>query len=69
MAGYLRWLAPRYTQIAASTPLARPHASELPPAQSGTHRRTPGIVAELAAAAGFFLNYAQQAGAITQGPG
>ncbi|MCY4088271.1 MAG: hypothetical protein OXG37_15640 [Actinomycetia bacterium] len=65
MAGYLRWLAPRYTQIAAQLrcETARLRAAA---AQSGTHRRTPGIVAELAAAAGFFLNYAQQAGATTQ---
>ena len=64
MAGYLRWLAPRYTQIAAQLrcETARPRAA----AQSGTHRHTPGIVAELAAVAGFFLNYAQQAEVTTQ---
>ncbi|MCY4085323.1 MAG: hypothetical protein OXG37_00145 [Actinomycetia bacterium] len=63
MAGYLRWLAPQYTQIAGRFPreVARLRAAA---SQNGTHRRTPVIVAELAAAD--FLNYAQQAGAITQ---
>ena len=63
--GYLRWLAPQNTQIAAQLPIevARLRSAA---AQSGTHRRTPLIVAELAAAAGYFLNYAQQAGAIIQ---
>ena len=65
-AGYLRWLAPRYTQIAAQLPSEVARLRAAAATASGTHRRTPVIVAELAAAAGYFLNYAHQTGAITQ---
>ena len=65
MAGYLRWLAPQYTEITSRFPVevARLRAAA---SQNGTHRRTPVIVAELATAAGYFLDYARQTGAISQ---
>ena len=64
MAGFLRWLAPHYNETAVQLPgeSARLRAA----AQGGPHRRTPGIVADLAAAAGYFLAYALHAGAINQ---
>lgn len=64
MAGFLRWLAPRYgglreglrEEVVALREQAR---------ESATHRRTPEIVANLAAGVRCFLAFAQDIGAVT----
>jgi hypothetical protein len=66
MAGYLRWLAPRYSTIRAG--LRQEHAALREKALAegnGQHARTPGIVADLALGVGHFLSFAVEAGAIT----
>ena len=63
MSGYIRWLATRYEGIRES--LKEEHA-ELRRAAgaSGQHRRTPGIVADLALGLRYFLLFAYESGAI-----
>ena len=63
MSGYIRWLAARYEGIRES--LKEEHA-ELRKAAgaSGQHRRTPGIVADLALGLRYFLLFAHESGAI-----
>src|SRR5918994_4761807 len=63
MSGYIRWLATRYDGIRES--LKEEHA-ELRRAAgaSGQHRRTPGIVANLALGLRYFLIFAHESGAI-----
>lgn len=64
MAGFLRWLAPRYREIRAS--FGEEHA-ELRDAASTSemHRRTPGIVADLALGLRYVLTFAHDAGALS----
>ncbi len=63
MSGYIRWLAARYEHLRES--LKEEHA-ELRRAAgaSGQHRRTPGIVADLALGLRYFLLFAHESGAI-----
>src|SRR5207244_4766848 len=64
MADFLRWLAPRYENVQN---LLRSHVTALREAAAGSifHKRTPDIVANLAAAWGLFLMYAVYSRAIT----
>jgi hypothetical protein len=63
MSGFLRWIAPRYDEVrrglAAQLPELREAAS-----RSGTHRRTPELVANLATGFGLFLAFARSVGAL-----
>jgi hypothetical protein len=63
MSGYIRWLAARYEGIREN--LKEEHA-ELRRAAgtSGQHRRTPGIVADLALGLRYFLLFAHETGTI-----
>lgn len=64
LAGFLRWIAGRYEttqgQFIALLPKLRARA-----AASGAHRRTPEIVANLAAGFGLFLAFARTTGALS----
>lgn len=64
MAGFLRWLAPRYEQTHQGL---RHEIAELrqQALRSGQHRRTPEIVANLAVGLRHFLAFAQEVGALT----
>ena len=63
MSGYIRWLATRYEGIRES--LKEEHADLRRAAgTSGHHRRTPGIVADLALGLRYFLLFANESGAI-----
>jgi hypothetical protein len=64
-AGYVKWLAPRYGEILRGLrdDVAKVRQEAL---QSGSHRRTPEIVANLAVGLRYFLEYAQESGAITK---
>ena len=63
MAGFLRWLAVRYDEmqqgLRSEVTALREYAY-----RNGQHRRTPGIVADLAVGLRYFLRYAQEVGAI-----
>jgi hypothetical protein len=65
LAGYVRWLAPRYAAVRDGLPAeiaelrGRTHVA-------GGHARTPGIVADLAAGWRHWLDYALAAGAVSQ---
>jgi hypothetical protein len=65
LAGYLRWLAPRYPAVQdglrAETAELRDRAYV-----DGMHARTPGIVADLATGWRYWLDFAMAAGAIGQ---
>src|SRR5205823_2729193 len=65
LAGYLCWLASRYEEIRAGL---RSKVTELRQlaAQSAAHRRTPEIVANLAAGLSHFLAFAVEAEAIAE---
>jgi hypothetical protein len=64
MAGFLRWLAPRYETV--SRGLKGEIASLRAQAyESGQHRRTPEIVASLAVGFRYFLAFAKDSGALT----
>ena len=65
MAGYLRWLAPRYEGIQAELKTKILQLREQA-YQTGQHRRTPDIVANLAIGFSYFLVYAQEVGAVDQ---
>ena len=64
MAGYLQWLAADYETIqstlAAETTALRELATD-----ARSHRRTPGIVADLAVGLQYFLRFSVECGAIT----
>jgi hypothetical protein len=65
MAGFLRWLAPRYADVRAG--LRQEHAELREWALAGgdgQHARTPGIVADLALGVKHFLDFATEAGAV-----
>jgi Domain of unknown function (DUF927) len=63
MGAYLRWLAPRYQELrqelGQEIAILRGQAY-----QQGQHRRTPGIVADLAVGLQYFLTFAQEVGAV-----
>jgi hypothetical protein len=65
LAGYLRWLAPQYPTIRdglrAETAVIRERVHA-----AGSHARTPGIIADLAAGWRWWLDYALAAGVIDQ---
>lgn len=63
LAGFVRWLASRYEAVQEEL---RAWLQELrqAAAQSAAHRRTPEIVASLAAGMGYFLSFARGVGAI-----
>ena len=65
MAGYLQWLAADYETIqstlAAETAALRERAMG-----DRTHRRTPGIIADLAVGLRYFLRFSVECGAITE---
>ena len=65
MAGYLRWLAPRYGEIRKEL---RSEINKLRERayHSGQHRRTPDITATLTAGLRYFLDFAQEVEAIDQ---
>ncbi len=63
-AAFIRWLAPRYEEVRRNLRASvqqRRAAIDLPMA----HRRTPGIVADLAVGFEYFLSFAREAAAIT----
>ena len=63
MSGYIRWLATRYEGIRESR--KEEHAELRSAARaSGQHRRTPGIVADLALGLRYFVLFAHESGAI-----
>ena len=63
MAGFIRWLAGRYDQVLATLP-AQISQLRQQATVSGLHRRTPGIVASLAVGLKYFLDFAQDTGAM-----
>ncbi|MDA1129635.1 MAG: hypothetical protein O2913_13215 [Chloroflexi bacterium] len=64
-AGYLRWLAPRYREIRKNL-RTEINALREQAFQSGQHRRTPDIVANFGLGFRYFLDFAQEVGAIDQ---
>ena len=64
LAGFLRWLASRYDAVAKSLP---DEVAELrgKTTQSGQHKRTPEIVADLLVGLRYFLTFAVESGAIS----
>jgi hypothetical protein len=65
LAGYLRWLAPRYAAVRDGLRIEVAELRDRAHAE-GLHARTPGIVADLAAGWRYWLDYALAAGAIGQ---
>lgn len=65
MAGYLRWLASRCDDIRDGLRSKITHFRDMT-YQSGQHRRTPNIVANLAVGIAYFLDFALEVGAIDQ---
>ncbi len=64
LAGFIRWLAPRYDQVRSGLP-ARIRDFRSAAYTSNLHRRVPEIVANLAIGLASFLEFAHQAGAFT----
>lgn len=64
MAGFLRWLAPRYDEIQRSKPRRIAELRSQAVASSG-HRRTPTIAAELAFALEQFIGFARESGVLS----
>jgi hypothetical protein len=65
LAGFLRWLAPRYEDVLGR--LRQEAAALRDEAQvEGQHARTPGVVADLALGLRYFLDFAREAGAVTE---
>ncbi len=64
MSGFVRWLASRYEDIRASLKEERATLREWA-ALSTQHKRTPGIVADLALGLRYFLLFAHDAGALS----
>lgn len=65
LAAFLRWLAPQYPQIQARM-RAEIDALREAAYQDGQHRRTPGIVADLALGIRYFLDFAVDVTALTK---
>jgi hypothetical protein len=66
LSGFLRSVAGRYDEVRAQLVACIPELRDAA-ARSGAHRRTPGIVASLAAGVGAFLVFARSAGALSDG--
>lgn len=64
LSGFLAWLAPQFNIVRAELP-ARTAELRGRASGSGQHRRTPDIVAHLAAGLDVWLRFAEEAGAIT----
>jgi hypothetical protein len=64
LAGFLSWLAPRFLDIHNRLRQEEAALRDVAKAE-GQHRRTPGILAGLALGLRYFLDFAQEAGAIT----
>ncbi|MBP7748479.1 MAG: DUF927 domain-containing protein [Phycisphaerae bacterium] len=64
LAGYIRWLAPRYGEVLKSLP-GEVAALRVKATQANQHRRTPEIVADLLVGLRYFLKFAVEVGAIT----
>jgi hypothetical protein len=64
MSGFVRWLAPRYEEIRGSLKEERAVLREWA-AVRNRHKRTPGIVADLALGLRYFLLFAHDADALT----
>lgn len=65
MAGFLRWLAPRYDQVRQRLPV-KVEEYRARAAQDNEHRRTPTTVAQLAAGLEVFLDFARAINALSQ---
>ena len=65
MSGYIRWLAPQYEEIQTGLQ-AKTSARRDKAYQSGQHRRTSDIVANLAVGLEYFLEFAVSTGAIDE---
>jgi hypothetical protein len=63
MASYVRWLAPRYSEVRDGLVAARDRIADAWDLGS-THRRTPRLLADLAVGLDHFLRFAREAGAI-----
>jgi hypothetical protein len=63
LSGFIRWLAPQFQDL-QSTMRSQIEELRMQAAQEGQHRRTPEIVANLALGLRYFLNFAQEAGAL-----
>lgn len=68
MAGFLEWLAPLYGDLRLKDECAALR-DEAATSGDSQHRRTPGIVADLALGLRYFLQYAGETGAITASEG
>ncbi len=64
MAGFLRWLAPRYANVRDGLGAERAELRDEAATRS-QHRRTSGIVADLALGLRYFLRYAEDTGALS----
>ena len=64
MAGYLQWLAAGYETIQSKLPAETASLRELA-TRDRSHRRTPGIIADLAVGLQYFLRFSVECGAIT----
>jgi hypothetical protein len=64
MSGFVSWLAPRYGEVLRRMPEEARELRE-DASQAGQHKRTPGIVADLALGLKYFLAFAEKAGAVT----
>lgn len=65
MAGFLQWLAPGYEEISRNLQ-AKIKTLREQAYQGGQHRHTPDIVAGLAVGFRYFLDFAQEAGAVSE---
>ncbi len=63
LAGYVRWLAPRYGDVRGRLAAERSELRDRA-ASDGQHARTPGIVADLALGLRYLLSFAAESGAI-----
>src|SRR5262249_22725913 len=66
LAGFIRWLAPRLDAIRQGMNNQLAALRDALAAMPGTHARTPGIIANLALGLRMMLEYATEAGAITE---
>jgi len=66
MTGFLVWVAGRYDELAELRPRRLRELRDLATASGTLHRRTPGIVADLALGIETFLRFAQDAGALSE---
>jgi hypothetical protein len=65
MAGFVRWLAPRYEKLRSE--LKEEHAVLREAASTSSHhKRTPGIIADIALGLRYFLLFANEVGALSE---